>query len=75
MDSEELLLLALARRAQTVGRTLRLQMGLSQAEVASAVGCDRAQIARWETGVTLRPRRDSALAYGALIAAWLAADE
>jgi transcriptional regulator with XRE-family HTH domain len=41
-------------------RAIRQRAGISQAEVARAVGTDHAQISRWESG-SPAPHRDSAL--------------
>lgn len=36
--------------AATVIRMARIRAGLTQSELAERLGCDRAQVARWETG-------------------------
>jgi len=46
-------------------RAIRQRAGISQAEVARAVGTDHAQISRWESGV-YAPARGSALKLGRL---------
>jgi DNA-binding transcriptional regulator YiaG len=45
-----------------VCRSLRETAGLTQADVARAVGCQRASVSRWEAGKR-RPRGDLADAY------------
>ena len=46
---------------------LRRQLGLSQALVAGAVGCEPATVSRWESLVR-RPRGQLAVRYGRLLA-------
>jgi transcriptional regulator with XRE-family HTH domain len=41
-------------------RAIRRRAGMSQADVARAIGTDAPQISRWESGMTT-PHRDSAL--------------
>jgi transcriptional regulator with XRE-family HTH domain len=48
-------------------RAVRERAGMSQADVARAVGTDGAQISRWETAVAA-PHRDAALKLGRLYA-------
>jgi DNA-binding transcriptional regulator YiaG len=68
MEATELGLLLEAREAARSGRgeRLRVAAGLSQGEVAGAVGVTSACISRWEAG-DRRPRGDAALAYAQLL--------
>jgi transcriptional regulator with XRE-family HTH domain len=52
MDTDELILIAEARQAAKSGRGRRLReiSGLSQLEVAAAVGVSQAAVAKWEAG-------------------------
>jgi transcriptional regulator with XRE-family HTH domain len=52
MDTDELILIAEARQAAKSGRGRRLReiAGLSQLEVAGAVGVSQAAVAKWEVG-------------------------
>lgn len=61
-------LLIEARDAAASGRGARLRAaaGLSQAELAAAVGVTPACISRWEAGAR-RPRGGAAVAYGQLL--------
>jgi transcriptional regulator with XRE-family HTH domain len=47
-------------------RLLRERAGLTQAELARAVGVDRATVSRWEAGIR-SPRGGSRAAYGAVL--------
>lgn len=47
-------------------RLLRLKAGLSQAEIAAAIGVERPTVSRWESGVR-SPRGRHAEAYAALL--------
>jgi DNA-binding transcriptional regulator YiaG len=46
---------------------LRRRLGLSQAGIAGAVGCEPATVSRWESRVR-RPRGELAVRYGRLLA-------
>lgn len=46
-------------------REIRLRVGLSQADIALALGVDQPTVARWERGC--RPRRDHAARYAELL--------
>jgi transcriptional regulator with XRE-family HTH domain len=48
------------------GRALRLAAGLTQAEIAAAVGVSAACISRWESG-SRTPRGGAAARYGRLL--------
>jgi len=54
-------------------RAIREAVGLSQAEIARAVGVERATVALWEQGRRI-PHGDPALAYGRLLAELAARD-
>jgi DNA-binding XRE family transcriptional regulator len=73
---EETIDISRARHALSSGRGLlaRLQAGLTQQEVANAVGVTKGCVARWERGET-RPRGRAALAYANLLDALEAAAE
>lgn len=49
-----------------VRQQLRLAAGLTQAEVADAIGVQRVAVARWEAGLT-QPHRGNRLAYARLL--------
>jgi DNA-binding transcriptional regulator YiaG len=57
-----------ARRALKSGRAIeiRLAAGLSQSEIATALGVSQAAVCRWEAGER-RPRGDAARRYGQLL--------
>lgn len=55
----------LARRGEA--RTLRLDAGLSLADVAPEIGVDPSTLARWERGAA-RPHRDAAFRWEAVLA-------
>ncbi len=57
-----------ARRVPTpaVARAVRQAAGLSQAQIASALGVDRVTVTRWEAGLR-KPRGRVARAYSNLI--------
>ena len=67
-SANDLGLLIEAREAAKTGRAeqIRTAAGLSQAEVASALGVSAACISRWESG-DRRPRGPAAIAYGRLL--------
>lgn len=69
MRRSDLNLIAEAREraANGLGRQLRRDARLTQAEVASRLGVSRAAVAAWEAGTRL-PRGRHALAYGRLLA-------
>ena len=46
---------------------LRRKLGLTQARIAGAVGCEAATVSRWESRVR-RPRGELAVRYGRLLA-------
>jgi len=66
---DETRLVARAIMALESGEAVRLrrQLGLSQALVAGAVGCEPATVCRWESQVR-RPRGQLAVRYGRLLA-------
>jgi transcriptional regulator with XRE-family HTH domain len=68
MSNSELVLLMEARDAAQSGRgrRIRLAAGLSQAELAAAVGVSPVAISRWEAG-DRRPRGGAAVAYAQLL--------
>lgn len=49
-----------------LAKDIRIRAGLSQAEIANALGVDRSTIHRWEVGER-RPGATAALAYGRLL--------
>ncbi|WP_251065316.1 helix-turn-helix transcriptional regulator [Streptomyces sp. ISL-44] len=49
-----------------VRQQLRIAAGLTQAEVANAVGVQRVAVARWEAGLT-QPHRGNRLTYAHLL--------
>jgi DNA-binding XRE family transcriptional regulator len=57
---------ARTRAASGAARRLRVAAGLSQQNVASAVGVDQATVAGWESGRFL-PKGKHAIAYGRLL--------
>ena len=66
---DELLVNARRRRAlppPAVRRYLREANGLSQAEVARALGCGRTAVTRWESGAR-EPRPETRLRYAELL--------
>jgi DNA-binding transcriptional regulator YiaG len=68
MDSANLSLLIEARDAAKSGRGERLRRaaGLSQGEVAAAIGVSYAAVSRWEQG-SRRPRGAPAIAWARLL--------
>jgi DNA-binding transcriptional regulator YiaG len=76
MDSNTLLMISLARKASTegTGRALRLERRLGLREVAVALEVSAPSLSRWETGKR-SPKSWRAVAYGHLLAEWMAAAE
>ncbi len=74
MRTSDLVALAAARRAAADGSAQRLRKaaGLTQREIASAVGVTPAAVGMWERGERV-PRGLEALAYARLLAALAAA--
>ena len=69
MDVDTLLELSNMRRRlpePAIRRMLRDRAQLSQADVAAAVGVDRATVSRWESG-TREPRGDRLTTYVAIL--------
>jgi transcriptional regulator with XRE-family HTH domain len=60
--------LSFARRAVRAGlaRPLRIEAGLSQAEVGRVCGVTHAAVSRWESGDRL-PRGDAGITFGLLL--------
>jgi DNA-binding transcriptional regulator YiaG len=67
-STERLERLALVRRLCECGeaRQIRLEHGLSLADMAAAIGTSPASLSRWELGT--KPNTDAALRYGAVLA-------
>lgn len=68
MESSDVVLLIEAREAVRTGRAARVRhaAGLSQGEVAAAIGVSAPCVSRWEAG-DRRPHGVAAVAYGALL--------
>lgn len=58
----EVIAVAAARRAVRTGhlREVRVRVGLSQADVARAIGVTQSAVSRWEAGARQRIERESA---------------
>ena len=74
MIRTEALIFARAAALSGEARALRVAADLSLAEVADAVGRDKATISRWEHG-KVRPRGDAAVRYGRLLAQLAASED
>lgn len=62
----------LALLASGEARRMRLEHGLTQADLARLVGATKGSVCRWEVG-TRFPSQAASLKYGELLAAWLRA--
>jgi transcriptional regulator with XRE-family HTH domain len=67
-ETPDIVLLVEARDAAASGRATRLRLtaGLSQAELAAAIGVSAATVSRWESG-DRRPHGATAVAYARLL--------
>lgn len=66
---DDLRLLLEAREAAQTGRgaLLRKASGLTQGEVARAIGVEQSTLSRWESGVRRRPAGPEAMAWSRLL--------